>query len=164
MALDDRDIFNAVFTRFKDQPIEYIMEQYALAKKLNMEIERGADTQTAPEACAPVAEPAQEQTEETAAPAPVHKRYTKRDLKIKPQDAITDDTISCCLCGIERQNLTANHMMNAHGLTIDEYKKLCGYPPEQKLMSRRRLAKSREIISKAQEARIRKNALLKNSY
>ena len=40
MALDDKDIFMAIFNKFSDQPIEFVMAQYEKAKILNMEIER----------------------------------------------------------------------------------------------------------------------------
>ena len=40
MALEDKDIFNAIFNKYSDQPIEFIMEQYEKAKVLNMAIER----------------------------------------------------------------------------------------------------------------------------
>ena len=39
MALEDKDIFNAIFNKYSDQPIEFIMEQYEKAKILNMAIE-----------------------------------------------------------------------------------------------------------------------------
>lgn len=153
MALEDKDIFKGVCERFPDKPMEFIMAQYALAKKLNRMIEKDLDSEeeerTEPCECETV------EIVEEVAPA---KRYTKRSLRVKPQDAITDDSIFCCICGIERQTLSAKHIA-AHGLTVEEYKKLCGYPPEQKLMSRRQLAKSREIISKAQQARMEKKAV-----
>ena len=34
MALEDKDIFNAIFNKYSDQPIEFIMEQYEKAKIL----------------------------------------------------------------------------------------------------------------------------------
>lgn len=155
MALEDKDIFNAICNRYKDQPMDFIMEQYALARKINMEIEKQAAQYNEVAESRPVTEtePIQEDT-----PAPAPKRYTKRNLVIKPQEAITDDSIVCCICGLERQNLTSKHLA-AHGLTIEEYKKLCGYGPDQKLMSRRRLAKSREIIGIAQQARMDKKII-----
>ena len=46
MALEDKDIFNAIFNKYSDQPIEFIMEQYEKAKVLNMAIERRINAQT----------------------------------------------------------------------------------------------------------------------
>ena len=40
MALEDRDIFTAIFAKYSDQPIEFVMEQYEKAKLLNMAIEK----------------------------------------------------------------------------------------------------------------------------
>ena len=40
MALEDKDLFNAIFNKYSDQPIEFVMEQYEKAKILNLEIER----------------------------------------------------------------------------------------------------------------------------
>ena len=66
MALEDKDIFNAIFNKYSDQPIEFIMEQYEKAKLLNMAIERRINAQAeqpvkaeeaAPAALPPVAEP-----------------------------------------------------------------------------------------------------------
>ena len=58
-----------------------------------------------------------------------HEKYTKRMLKVKPHDAIQEDCIYCCICGDKRSVLTAAHMSN-HDITVDEYRKLCGYDPK----------------------------------
>ena len=42
MALDDKDIFAAIFAKHSNQPIEYVMAEYEKAKRLNMEIEKKA--------------------------------------------------------------------------------------------------------------------------
>lgn len=152
MALEDKDIFAAICSRCSDQPIEFIMEQYEKAKRLNMDIEKrignGDTAENAPEC--DVA--ASETTEEAAPPK---KKYTRRMLKVKPQDSITDDAIFCCICGEERQSLTQKHLA-CHDISVEDYKKLCGYSPDQPLMSNRRLARSKEIIARAQQARIDK--------
>ena len=156
MPLEDRDIFQAVWERFSDQPIELVMEQYEKARRLNLDIEKrmGAIPPVAPTEVAAVAEETEEETVETV---PARRKYTKRHLKVKPENAITDNAIICCLCGAERQSLTSKHLA-AHDITVDEYKKLCGYPPNQALMSGQRHAKSRENIVRAQKARISKRA------
>lgn len=153
MALEDREIFKAICERFADQPIEFVMLQYAKAKRINMEIERQAGTEYMEE------EPVEEEVIDTVAveeeAAPPRKRWNKRSLKIKPQDSITEDVIYCCLCGEARQSLTAKHLAK-HGISVADYKKLCGFPPNQRLMSNKRLAKSKEIIAHAQQARLEK--------
>ena len=40
MALEDKDLFSAIFNKYSDQPIEFVMEQYEKAKNINLEIER----------------------------------------------------------------------------------------------------------------------------
>lgn len=152
MALEDKDIFAAICSRCSDQPIEFIMEQYEKAKRLNMDIEKrignGDTAENAPEC-----DVAASETKEEAAPP--KKKYTRRMLKVKPQDSITDDAIFCCICGEERQSLTQKHLA-CHDISVEDYKKLCGYSPDQPLMSNRRLARSKEIIARAQQARIDK--------
>ena len=83
MALEDKDIFNAIFNKYSDQPIEFIMEQYEKAKILNMAIERRINAQAeqpvkveeaAPAALPPVDEPLPVEEEKKPAPAP------KKDL------------------------------------------------------------------------------------
>ncbi len=158
MPLEDRDIFLAIYDRFADQPIEFIMEQFEKAKRLNMDIEKriGANpfetTQDECAECAPVVEDII--VEPVEAPK---KRYTRRSLKVKPEDSITDTEIFCCICGEPRQSLTAKHL-GMHGISVEDYKKLCGFAPDQPLMSRKRLAKSKEIIKRAQKARLDKKA------
>ncbi len=79
--------------------------------------------------------------------------YTKRKLMVKPSDAITRDKITCCICGKEGQTLTERHLATHNGLTREGYLKLCGYPEDQVLMSERHVARMRNNIVKAQEAR-----------
>ncbi|MBQ3059519.1 MAG: MucR family transcriptional regulator [Desulfovibrio sp.] len=153
MALEDKDIFNAVFTRFSDQPIEFIMEQYEKARKLNVAIESRLNGCSAGEqavaeqsvvAAVPAAAPAEE-----AAPK---KKYTKRMLKVKPQEAIQEDCIYCCICGDKKSVLTSAHLAN-HDITPDEYRVLCSYDAKQPLMSKKREEQSKIIIARAQAAR-----------
>lgn len=152
MALEDRDLFMAICERFADQPIEFIMAQYAKAKRMNMEIERmlawdpDDDSETEEEVDI-------EEVEEEPTPAP--KKLNKRRFKVRPEDSITYDSIKCCICGEERQSLTAKHLAK-HGTTVEEYKRACGFEPDKPLMSGKRLAKSKEVIARAQQARLEK--------
>lgn len=160
MALEDKDIFNAIFQKHSDQPIEFIMEQYEKAKLLNMAIERRLNQQpaqagTEADSAADVASPAAEaQTVvEEKQPAPVKKKvFSKQDLVCDPAGAITDNTITCCLCGKAACSLTSRHLAS-HGINVEEYKYLCGYPSEQKLMSKNFEAKMRRNVQRAQQAR-----------
>lgn len=154
MPLEDRDIFLAICEHFADQPIEFLMEQYEKAKKLNMGIEKRISALQNEEA-QPVIEEVAVAVEEIPEEVPQKKKYTKRNLKVKPQDAITEDYIACCICGLQRQSLTSKHIAT-HGITVEEYKKLCGYPEDQKLMSNKKLEKSRAVIKLAQQHRLDK--------
>ena len=156
MALEDKDIFYAIFEKYSDQPIEFIMEQYEKAKLLNMAIKRRLNTQTEqPVEAAPVAQPVVEEKPvveaKKAAPAP-RKVYTRADFVCAPEDAITDTTIACCLCGKTACSLTSRHLA-LHDLSVEEYKELCGYAPNQKLMSRNFEAKMLRNVQMAQQAR-----------
>jgi len=82
--------------------------------------------------------------------------YTKRNLKVKPQDAIKKDTIACCICGKSMTSINARHLASHNGLTKEGYLKLCGYPVDQVLMSLNHLAKMKTQVLKAQKAREKK--------
>ena len=154
MALEDKDLFNAIFNKYSDQPIEFVMEQYEKAKNINLEIERRQSLRGYIDIIPPsipqnTGEVKQIEPDVESVPK---KKFSKRDLVIKPDEAITDDTIKCCLCGKERSSLTLRHLAT-HGISVEEYKKLCGYAPEQKLMSNNHVKKVRDNVMKAQKAR-----------
>lgn len=155
MALEDKDLFNAIFNKYSDQPIEFIMEQYEKAKVLNIGIEKRQQSQLVTMDVEPATDAMTEPSNtEDATPK---KKYTKRDLVVKPQSAITDEHIKCCICGQERHILTSRHLAQ-HGITVDEYKTLCRYDAKQALMSNNRIELSRVVIAKAQQARMGKRA------
>lgn len=157
MALDDRDIFKAIWERFPDQPVEFVMEQYAKARRLNMEIERSINQTSEIETTPEIEEEASVDVEIDAAPVAQRRKLNKRRFKVKPEDSITDDAIYCCVCGEKLQSLTVKHLAK-HETTPEEYKKVCGFPANLPLMSHKRLAKSKEIIERAQQARLAKRA------
>lgn len=155
MALEDRDIFHAVFAQFSDQPIEFVMEQYEKAKRLNMEIEKRQSLAGSTEILfSGEVLPLDGKPEEPEEPAP-RKRLTRRSLVADPETAITEDGIVCCLCGERRTTLTARHLA-IHDVTVEEYRKLCGYPEKQALMGLNHAARMRENAVKAQKARLAK--------
>lgn len=135
MALADKDIFNAICEQNPGKPIEYIMKQYEIALRMNREIEKNSDREN------DANEIVQEQ-----------KKYTRRGLKIKPRNSILEDVVYCCICGEPRQAITSRHLAT-HGITVEDYKKLCGFAPSQSLMSEKRLKKSREATAMARNAR-----------
>ena len=156
MALDDRDIFAAIFTKYSDQSIEFVMAQYEKAKLLNMEIERRLAEKLPTEAVIVFpdsVEPAA-MAEESPSEAPKRKKFSRRDLVCKPEEAISDESITCCLCGKEGSSLTSRHLAQ-HGISVEEYKKLCGYADEQKLMSGNFERKMLHNVQRAQQARLK---------
>ncbi len=80
MALEDRDIFAAICSRCSDQPIEFIMEQYEKAKRINMDIEKRIDNGDTVEESPECALAAAEIIEKVESPK---KKYTRRKLKIR---------------------------------------------------------------------------------
>lgn len=156
MALDDRDIFAAIFTKYSDQSIEFVMAQYEKAKLLNMEIERRLAEKLPTEAVIvfPDNVESTETDEETPIEAPRRKKFSRRDLVCKPEEAITDESIRCCLCGKEGSSLTSRHLAQ-HGISVEEYKKLCGYADNQKLMSGSFERKMLHNVQRAQQARLK---------
>lgn len=153
MPLEDKDIFNAVFEKYRDQPIEFVMAQYEKAKLLNREIELRLNA-LAPQGAAAAQNAAgtQAAAEDKPAPEPARKRPTKKDLVADPETAITDETITCCLCGQQFNTLTARHL-KMHDISVEEYKYLCGYTSAQKLMSYNLAATMARNVQKAQAAR-----------
>ena len=86
------------------------------------------------------------------------KGYTRRSLKVKPQDAIKKDSIACCICGKSMSSINARHLASHNGLTKEGYLKLCDYPADQVLMSLNHLAKMQTQVRKAQKAREKKQS------
>ena len=86
------------------------------------------------------------------------KGYTRRSLKVKPQDAIQKDTIACCICGKTMVSINTRHLASHNGLTKEGYLKLCGYPADQSLMSLNHLSKMKAQVLKAQKAREKKQS------
>lgn len=147
--ITDAELLKLVMDRFPEADTDGIVEQFSLLKVGLLQ----ANAKLA------VGEAGQQGVEEQSIsaadgdPAP-KKRYTRRSLVVKPEEAIGDDTVQCCICGKAFQNLNAKHIQN-HELTVEEYKKLCGYGRDQKLISRKLLAKLQENVQKAQNARHR---------
>ena len=147
MAIEDKDLLKLICERYPDQPLTYVMEQFGQAKAMCLQIER---TFNAPEVdLGEEAEaPAEEAVETEVTPdAPKKKRLTRRSLVCKPAEAITDEYITW-----KMKTITSMHL-KSHDVTVEEYKKLCGYAPEQKLMSNTFAEKMAANIKAAQEGR-----------
>ena len=86
------------------------------------------------------------------------KGYTRRSLKVEPQDAVQKDAIICCICGKSMYSINARHLASHNGLSKEGYLKLCGYPANQALMSQNHLKKMKTQVLKAQKARAKKQS------
>ena len=155
--ISDAELLKLVMERYPEQPTPFIIEQFTVLKagliqannKLAaMDMEEPVCEQVI------IEEPMPEAAEAAPSAAP-KKKFTKRSLVVRPEEAIGDDVVQCCLCGRGFQNLTAKHLLS-HGISVDEYKKLCGYVPEQKLICKNLLEKLQENVQKAQRSREQK--------
>ncbi len=62
-------------------------------------------------------------------------QYTHADFKFNPMQALQGDKATCVLCGKKFDVISKTHLWVSHGITPEEYRNLCGYPPEQNLMT-----------------------------
>ena len=147
--ISDAELLKLVMERYPEQPTPFIIEQFTVLKagliqannKLAaMDMEEPVCEQVI------IEEPMPEAAEAAPSAAP-KKKFTKRSLVVRPEEAIGDDVVQCCL--------TAKHLLS-HGISVDEYKKLCGYVPEQKLICKNLLEKLQENVQKAQRSREQK--------
>lgn len=150
--INDKDLLQMVMQKHPDEDADFIVNQFAIYKNKLCALNLYAPSVEEP----PVNESAQPAVTAPTTEEKAKKRFTKRDLKIKPSEAITEDFIRCCLCGKECQNLTSAHLMKTHGLTPEEYKKLCGYAPDCVLMSGKNLKRVQHAVTNAQAARKKK--------
>lgn len=162
--IDDMQLLKMLMENNPGQPASFILEQYAVYKSSLLEINNRI-------AAAPGISEFIEGGEQIAvrqnptAPKPdksdkesLTRGFTKRSLKVKPDEAILDEAIICCICGKSCQTLTERHLALHNGLTREGYIKLCGYEAGQPLMARDHLARMKANVLKAQKARKAKQA------
>lgn len=149
--ISDADLLKLVMDRFPEQPSTFIIEQFVALKAGLIQANNKLAGEGVVEPTIVDERPVVENTvsEEPVAPK---KKYSRRSLVVKPEEAITGEHITCCICGKKFQNLTTKHIAS-HGINVEEYKKLCGYSPEQRLLSSMLLKKLQENVQKAQGAR-----------
>ena len=141
MMISDAELLKLVMDRYPEQPAQFLIEKFTVMKAGLIQANNklgGMDSEALSESlcCA---------------------EDTRRNLVVKPEEAISEQEIACCICGKTFQNLTTKHIQS-HDLTVEEYKKLCGYGPEQKLISSKLLNKLQANVLKAQQAREKKKA------
>ena len=111
--ISDAELLKLVMDRYPEQPTPFIIEQFTVLKagliqannKLAaMDMEEPVCEQVI------IEEPMPEAAEAAPSAAP-KKKFTKRSLVVRPEEAIGDDVVQCCLCGRGFQNLTAKHLL-----------------------------------------------------
>ncbi|MBQ7618465.1 MAG: MucR family transcriptional regulator [Desulfovibrio sp.] len=143
MALDENLLFQTLFAERGDKSIEEIMQEVAKAKAAFNQAEQS------------IAKEAEEinTEEETKQPTFELKHLTRRHLLVDPQSAITNEYITCCLCGRNMKTVSSAHLRK-HGTTPEIYRKLCGYAPDRILMSGQREEQMRMCVRVAHEKRM----------
>ena len=154
--ITDAEILKLVMERYPEQHMQFIVEQFSSLKagiiQANTKLAANNLVMPEPEAVCEASEPvAVEEAEVQEAP---RKKFSKRDLKVKPAESITEETIKCCLCGKELRSLTSRHLAG-HGISVEDYKKLCGFDPDSSLMSHQQYSRMRQNIEKALAAKNR---------
>ncbi len=158
MMISDAELLKLVMDRYPEQPVPFLIEQFTLMKAGLIQANNklaGMDSEALSESLCCEEEVHKEKND--SEPSAPKKKYTRRNLVVKPEEAISEQEIACCICGKTFQNLTTKHIQS-HDLTVEEYKKLCGYGPEQKLISSKLLNKLQANVLKAQQAREKKKA------
>lgn len=158
MMISDAELLKLVMDRYPEQPVPFLIEQFTLMKAGLIQANNklaGMDSEAFSESLCCEEEVQKEKND--SEPSAPKKKYTRRNLVVKPEEAISEQEIACCICGKTFQNLTTKHIQS-HDLTVEEYKKLCGYGPEQKLISSKLLNKLQANVLKAQQAREKKKA------
>ena len=104
--ISDAELLKLVMERYPEQPTPFIIEQFTVLKagliqannKLAaMDMEEPVCEQVI------IEEPMPEAAEAAPSAAP-KKKFTKRSLVVRPEEAIGDDVVQCCLCGRGFQN------------------------------------------------------------
>ena len=142
MAIDNDDLqlFQIIYAQYPDKPMEFIQEEVLKAKMALL-----ANS----ELLAAKAENDKKAAEEEE---PHYIELKKSDLAIKTRseidNAIADDSITCCICGRKMNSLGA-HLKRVHHVNPKDYNRVCGYPEDTNLMSKKCLVKARANVEKA---------------
>lgn len=157
--IKDSELLKLIMERYPEQPFDFILEQFTIFKAGLIETngklaERDKVEAIAESAKLETTQDAVSEIETDMPPAP-RKKYTRRNLVAKPEEAIGKEFVECCLCGRKVQSLTARHL-SSHGISMDEYKKLCGYAPDQKLICGNLMEKLQKNALRAHNSRKKK--------
>lgn len=159
--INDSELLKLIMERYPEQPFNFILKQFIIFKAGLIEAngklaERDKAEDIAESAKIEITQDAVSETETDMPQAP-KKKYMKRNLVAKPEEAIGKEFVECCLCGRKVQSLTARHLLS-HGISMDmdEYKKLCGYAPDRKLICGNFMEKLQKNVLRAYNSRKKK--------
>lgn len=157
--IKDSELLKLIMERYPEQPFDFILEQFTIFKAGLIEAngklaERDKIEAIAESVKLETTQDAVSEIETDMPPAP-RKKYTRRNLVAKPEEAIGKEFVECCLCGRKVQSLTARHL-SSHAISMDEYKKLCGYAPDQKLICGNLMEKLQKNALRAHNSRKKK--------
>ncbi len=158
--IKDSELLKLIMERYPEQPFNFILEQFTIFKAGLIEAngklaERDMVEDIAESAKIETTQNAVSEPETDMPPAQPKKKYTRRNLVAKPEEAIGKEFVECCLCGRKVQSLTVRHLLS-HGISMDEYKKLCGYAPNQKLICGNLMEKLQKNVLRAYNSRKKK--------
>lgn len=147
--INDIELLKLIMDRYPEQSLPFVIEQFT---ELKAGLVQANNRISAADAGDILCEPKDGEAGDTEELSSVKKKFTRRNLILRPEEALHDGSITCCLCGRSFQNLNARHLQS-HGISMDEYKKLCGYDPNQALISKNLMAELQQNASKARQAR-----------
>ena len=151
--IKDSELLKLIMERYPEQPFNFILEQFTIFKAGLIEANGKLAERDMVE---DIAESAKIETTQDAVSEPeTDMPPAQRNLVAKPEEAIGKEFVGCCLCGRKVQSLTARHLLS-HGISMDEYKKLCGYAPDQKLICGNLMEKLQKNVLRAYNSRKKK--------
>ena len=135
MAIDNADLqlFQIIYGANPDKPMEFIQEEVLKAKKALLDncVKMELEANNIPD---------------DGKKKPVYVELKKSDLVFKTRteidDALGEDSITCCICGRKMNSLGA-HLRRTHHVNPDDYIRVCGYPEGTSLMGKTLLKNAR---------------------
>ena len=100
MMISDAELLKLVMDRYPEQPAQFLIEQFTVMKAGLIQANNklaGMDSEALSESLC-CAEDAQKE-ETVSEPSAPKKKYTRRNLVVKPEEAISEQEIACCICG-----------------------------------------------------------------
>ncbi len=147
---EDIELFKIVYAQNADKPMEFIQEEVLKAKMALL-----ANSEV-------LAAKAESEKNAAADKKPHFVELKKSDLILKTRNeidnAIAEDSITCCICGRKMNSLGA-HLKRVHHVDPKEYIRICGYPEGTNLMSKKSLVKARANVKKALSMRNKKEEI-----